>query len=131
MGQSGNWIPNLVNWLLGEVIIYIWSILAIYFFNWFMMWQVSLEGMIKVYEGFRPKDLTTLYEATMAVGNGGTYQSTLWFSNQQKSTHSAILCNSKSISKPSHNPNNLFIIFENYDLEYWSKKTIGMGIMTI
>ena len=45
MAQSGNWIPNLINWLIGAIMIQIWQALAVMFFNWIMMWQTPLDGI--------------------------------------------------------------------------------------
>ena len=67
MAQSGQWIPNLFNWLIGFVIFYIWELLG-FIFAFFGMWQVPLDGMLGVYESFKPSDVTTAYDGTMAVG---------------------------------------------------------------
>ena len=73
MAQSGNWIPNLINWLIGAIMIQIWQALAVMLFNWVMMWQTPLDGIQAVYEGFAPSDVGSGYSSSMSVGNGGTW----------------------------------------------------------
>ena len=67
MAQSGNWIPNLINWVIGSIIFNIWSIFA-ELFAFFGMWQVPLDAEIGVYESFAPSDVTDIYTSKMAVG---------------------------------------------------------------
>ena len=71
MAQSGNWIPNLINWLIGYIIMYIWGIL-LFFLDLFMMYQVPLDGFVGVYESFAPSDVSDGYMSSMAIGNGGS-----------------------------------------------------------
>ena len=71
MAQSGNWIPNLINWLIGYIILYIWYII-LPFANLFMMWQLPLDGITAVYESFAPSDVSDGYTSSMAIGSGGS-----------------------------------------------------------
>ena len=71
MAQSGNWIPNLINWLIGYIIMYIWGIL-LFFLDLFMMYQVPLDGFVGVYESLAPSDVSDGYMSSMAIGNGGS-----------------------------------------------------------
>ena len=74
-GSDGKWIPNMINWLIGAVIMQIWQILATYFFNWIMLWQTPLDGILAVYEGFAPEGVTQSYDSSMPIGNGGSWSS--------------------------------------------------------
>ena len=67
MAQSGQWVPNLFNWLIGFVIFYIWELLG-FIFAFFGMWQVPLDGMMSVYESFAPSDVSDGYTGNMAIG---------------------------------------------------------------
>ena len=77
MAQSGNWIPNLINWLIGYVIMYVWSFLAMLFLNWIGMWQMTLDGVLQVYESSAPTDVSGTWSSTMSVGDGGSWSSSL------------------------------------------------------
>ena len=47
------------------------------FFNWVMMWQLPLDGLLGVYKSMAPSDVSGLYDSTMGVGNGGSWSSGL------------------------------------------------------
>ena len=70
-GSDGKWIPNLINWLIGSIVMYIWSFL-LFFLNLFMMYQVPMDGFIGVYESFAPEGVSDSYTSMMDIGNGGT-----------------------------------------------------------
>ena len=67
MAQSGNWIPNLINWVIGSIIFYIWNIF-IPLFGLFGMWQVVLDAEIGIYESFAPTDVSDIDMSNMPVG---------------------------------------------------------------
>ena len=69
MAQSGNWIPNLINWIIGYIVFYIWNIFAS-LFGFFGLWQVPLDAEIGIYESFGPMEVTDseIYASTMSVG---------------------------------------------------------------
>lgn len=66
-GSDGKWASNLINWLIGFVIFYIWNLLG-FIFAFFMMWQVPLDGMMDVYKSFAPEGLSFDYTKDMAIG---------------------------------------------------------------
>lgn len=67
MAQSGNWFGNLINWLIGYIIFYVWNIFAP-LFGLFGLWQVPLDGLSSVYESFAPSDVGSSWSSDMTVG---------------------------------------------------------------
>ena len=71
MANSGNWIPNLINWIIGYIIFYIWLIIFP-FANLLMMWQLPLDGALGIYESNAASLDVSGYDSMMSIGNGGT-----------------------------------------------------------
>jgi hypothetical protein len=67
MAQSGNWIPNLFNWFIGYIFMFIWMYVGM-FFGIFGLWQIGLDGTMDVYKNFAPSDVSSAYEGAMSVG---------------------------------------------------------------
>ena len=67
MAQSGNWIGNLINWIIGYIIMYIWQIF-IPLLGLFGLWQMPLDAMLGVYESFAPSDVSDIYTSDMPYG---------------------------------------------------------------
>ena len=67
MAQSGNWLGNLINWIIGYIIIYIWQIF-VPLLGLFGLWQMPLDAVIGVYTDFAPSDVTDIYTSDMTYG---------------------------------------------------------------
>ena len=67
MAQSGNWLGNLINWIIGYIIIYIWQIF-VPLLGLFGLWQMPLDAVIGVYTDFAPSDVTDIYTSDMPYG---------------------------------------------------------------
>ena len=66
-GSDGNWVPNLINWIIGFIIFYVWQLVG-FIFAFFGMWQTPLDGMMDVYESYAPAQLGTGYASNMPIG---------------------------------------------------------------
>ena len=68
MAQSGKWMENLINWLIGYVFFYVWQILG-QIFGLFGLWETPHVAMMEIYENFPMPDVTmSLVTDNMAVG---------------------------------------------------------------
>ena len=60
-------MPNLFDWLIGFIIIYFWLSVR----SWFMLfgwWQIPLDAMVAVYDGFAPSDVSDVYTGYLNIG---------------------------------------------------------------
>ena len=67
MAQSGNWVPNLINWIIGYFIGVIWIYIG-YVLSIFGMWQVSADSVLSALDQFKMPDVTgSAYKKSLTV----------------------------------------------------------------
>ena len=64
--SSGNYVGNLINWLIGSILLSIWFVIS-QLFALFMMWHVPLENMTNIYEDFKMPGVGSVYTAKMPI----------------------------------------------------------------
>ena len=64
--SSGNYVGNLINWIIGYLLIYVWYAIG-QLFALFGMWDVPLENLTGVYADFKMSGVSDIYEGQMAV----------------------------------------------------------------
>ena len=68
MANSGKWIPNIINWFIGYLMMGIWAAIG-YVLSIFGMWQVSADAILDVVTQMKPEDVGTTYEGDLTMGN--------------------------------------------------------------
>ena len=63
---SGNYVGNLINWLIGSILFSIWFTIG-QLFALFMMWDAPLENMTAIYEDFKMAGIGSVYTSAMPI----------------------------------------------------------------
>ena len=72
MAQSGQWLPNLFDWLVGFILIMFWLTFRP-FFSLLGWWQIPLDSMIAIYDQFAPSDVSDIYLGYLSIGGQVKY----------------------------------------------------------
>lgn len=62
-----NFVGNLINWLIGYVMLYIWQIIGM-LLGIIMQWQVGYDGMAAAVRDFKMSGVGSGFESGMAIG---------------------------------------------------------------
>ncbi len=66
MASDGSGTPNLINWFIGYILLYIWMISG-YLVGIFGMWQIGLDGALGTIESFAMNGVGSTYKDSMTV----------------------------------------------------------------
>ena len=59
-GSGGNWIPNLINWFIGYIMIGIWMTLG-QLFGLIGNWQFGLDAVLAIPAAWGPAGISDVY----------------------------------------------------------------------
>eukprot|EP00356_Strombidium_inclinatum_P002644 CAMPEP_0170478826 /NCGR_PEP_ID=MMETSP0208-20121228/276_1 /TAXON_ID=197538 /ORGANISM="Strombidium inclinatum, Strain S3" /LENGTH=65 /DNA_ID=CAMNT_0010751143 /DNA_START=11 /DNA_END=208 /DNA_ORIENTATION=+ len=61
-----DWVPNMINWFIGAILLYIWNIIGM-FLGLVGMWQIPLDAMISTVTSYKLPEMYKTYEDNMTV----------------------------------------------------------------